>query len=304
MRLTQGNLPPKEERGFFVGNFSFKSRSSPSNAQFESTGEITPLTQKVTLAVWLTWRQAAVVRGTRRDWDAMANGNGVVPHQDVFDHEPHDSLALSDTKRLRSTAQAGEERCEGLRQAQECCPIVGLISNRLKLGTERLFTLAQCRHALTQLLDRQETFLVGVEKSFDALANMRQFPLQTLFTFFGRIGQARCYQPAIKFLLYQSRVFQQSDHLGPDDLIEEILSDEAAVVANRTAQFSPAIGANTLVVVDLARGCVRRCAREGVAALLTADQPLYDTRLDGATARSYFILLQEFLGTGKALFAY
>src|SRR6202011_1425071 len=97
-------------------------------------GVITPLTQKVTLAVWLTWRQAAVLRGTRRDWDAMANGNGVVPHQDVFDHEPHDSLALSDTKRLRSTAQAGEERCEGLRQAQECCPIVGLISNRLKLG--------------------------------------------------------------------------------------------------------------------------------------------------------------------------
>jgi len=42
MRLTQGNLPPKEERGFFVGNFSFKSRSSPSNAQLQSAGEIIP----------------------------------------------------------------------------------------------------------------------------------------------------------------------------------------------------------------------------------------------------------------------
>src|ERR1700736_4955193 len=90
---------------------------SPSVEGTPQGGPTTPLTQKVTLAVWLTWRQAAVLRGTRRDWDAMANGNGVVPHQDVFDHEPHDSLALSDTKRLRSTAQAGEERCEGLRQA-------------------------------------------------------------------------------------------------------------------------------------------------------------------------------------------
>lgn len=27
----------------------------------------------------------------------MANGNGVFPDQDVFDHEPYDSLALSDT---------------------------------------------------------------------------------------------------------------------------------------------------------------------------------------------------------------
>src|SRR5260370_26914555 len=42
MRLTQANFPPKEERGFFVGNFSFKSRSSPSNAQLESAGEMIP----------------------------------------------------------------------------------------------------------------------------------------------------------------------------------------------------------------------------------------------------------------------
>src|SRR5712664_1794721 len=230
---------------------------------------ITPLTQKVTLAVWPTWRQTAVLWGARWDWDAVANGDGVVPHQNVFDHEPYDSLALCDIKRLSSTAQAGEERRESLRQSQEGCPIVGLVSDRLQLSTKRLFPLAQRRHALAQLLDRQECFLVGIEKSFHAFANMRQFPLQTLLTFLGRIARARGCQPAVKFLLDQGRVFQESDHLGPDDLIEEILSDQAAVVANRTAQFSPAIGANTFVVVDLARGRARRCAREGVAALLT-----------------------------------
>src|SRR5467141_2045321 len=216
---------------------------------------ISPLTQKVTLAVWPTWRRTAVLWGARWDWDAVTNDDGVVPHQDVFDHEPDDSLALRDIKRLSGTAQACEERRESLRQSQEGCPIVGLVSDRLQFSTKGLFTLAQRRHSFAQLLDRQECFLVGVEKSFHAFANMRQLSLQTLFTFLGRIAQARCCQPAVKFLLDQRRIFQQSDHLRPDDLIEEILSDQAAVVANRTAQFSPAIGANTFVVVDLA------CAR-------------------------------------------
>jgi hypothetical protein len=69
--------------------------------------------------------------------------------------------------------QAGKERSEGLRQAQEDCPIVGLVSNCLQLSTEFLFALAQRRHPLAQLLDGHQCLLVGTEKSFDALAHMR-----------------------------------------------------------------------------------------------------------------------------------
>src|SRR5712692_6317650 len=105
-----------------------------------SSGLITPLTQKVTL-VWPTWRRTAILWGARWNWDAVTNGDGVVPHQDIFDQEPYDSLALRDIKRLSHTAQAGEERRESLRQSQEGCPIVGLISDRLQLSTKHLFTL-------------------------------------------------------------------------------------------------------------------------------------------------------------------
>src|ERR1700687_5603075 len=133
---------------------------------------------------------------------------------------------------------------------------------------------------------------------------MREFRLQALFALFGRIRGARRRKPTVKFLLDQCGVFQQSNDFGPDDLIEQILADKAAVVANRTTQFSPAIGTNTFVVVDFACTRLRGCTREGVAALLTADQPLHDTWRDGSTARSYFVLLKEFLGTGEALFAY
>ena len=71
----------------------------------------------------------------------MANGDGVVSDQDVFHYKPHDSLALKNTQCISSTVQAGEERREGLRQAQEDGPIVGLVSDCLQLSTERLFTL-------------------------------------------------------------------------------------------------------------------------------------------------------------------
>jgi len=65
--------------------------------------------------------------------------------------------------------------------------------------------------------------------------------LQALLTLLCRIGGTRGCQPTVKFLLYQRGVFQQPDYLGPDDLIEQILPDQTAVVANRAAEFSPTI---------------------------------------------------------------
>src|SRR5271163_2697014 len=101
-------------------------------------GVITPLTQKV---IWVFWLRAAVLRGTRRDGNAVPNGDGIFPHQNVFNQQPYDSLALSDSKRFSSAAQAGKECCEGLCQAQECSSIVGLVGDCLQLRTECLLAL-------------------------------------------------------------------------------------------------------------------------------------------------------------------
>jgi hypothetical protein len=155
----------------------------------------------------------------------VTNGHGILANQNVFNQESHDFLAFNDTKRFRRAAQASKECCESLCQAQECSAIISLVGNRLQLSTECLLAMTQCRHTFTQLLKRQEFFLISGEKSFDTFANMSQLPLQTLLTFCGWIGSTRCFQPTIKFLAYQSRFFQQADHLSPDDLIEEFLSD-------------------------------------------------------------------------------
>ena len=134
----------------------------------------------------------------------MTNSDGIFADQNLFNQESHDFLTFHHTKGFRSTAQASKECCEGFCQAQECSAIVGLVGDRLQLSTECLLALTQHRHALTQLIDRQEFFLIGVEQSFDTFAHMGQLPLQALLTFSGWIRGARCYQPAIKFLLYQT----------------------------------------------------------------------------------------------------
>jgi hypothetical protein len=66
-------------------------------------------------------------------------------------------MTLSVSAALRKRAK---ECSKGFCQTQECGTIIGLISDRLQLHTGCLLALTQHRHVLTQLFDRQESFLV------------------------------------------------------------------------------------------------------------------------------------------------
>src|ERR1700719_273342 len=109
---------------------------------------------------------------------------------------------------------------------------------------------------------------------------------------------------AIEFLLDQGRGLKQSDNLGPDDLIEQILSYEAFVIAYRTAQLSPAVRTDAFVVMDFSRRGVSRGAGEGITALLAAHQSLHDTWRDRAASRPFFVLVEKVLSSRKALLAH
>ena len=102
-------------------------------------------------------------------------------------------------------------------------------------------------------------------------------------------------------MLNQRRILEQSNDFCPYNLIQKILAYEATVVAHGTAQFSPAVRANALVVVQLARA--RDCGgpRESVPAFLTTNQALHDARCDRPTLRPYLVLLKKFLRLGKTL---
>jgi hypothetical protein len=84
---------------------------------------------------------------------------------------------------------------------QEVGAIIGLVSDRLQFGAQHLFALTQCRYAFAQLLKRQEPFLIGGKKPFEALADSCQFALQALFAMFRRIGGTRRGEASIEFLL-------------------------------------------------------------------------------------------------------
>ena len=83
----------------------------------------------------------------------MADNDGVVADEDVFDDEAYDSLPLRDVKRVGDAAQSAEKRREGLGQAQERGAIGSLVGDRLQLGPQRLFALPQQGHALAQLFE-------------------------------------------------------------------------------------------------------------------------------------------------------
>src|SRR5712692_8346413 len=133
---------------FACGNFSASIASRPSNVMLAATGEITPRTQKVTSTAWSVMGaagscRAAMRRGRQAGGDAVADDDSVIANEDVFDDEAHDSLALNDVERISSAAQTAEERRESLGKAQERGPIASLVSDRLQLGPQRLFTLPQ-----------------------------------------------------------------------------------------------------------------------------------------------------------------
>src|SRR4029077_8394577 len=65
------------------------------------------------------------------------------------------------------------------------------------------------------------------------------------------------------------------------------------------AQFPPSIGANALVVMNFPCAGLRRGSRQGVATLRTTDEPLHHTGGDGTPTRSYLVVVQQLLGTGK-----
>jgi RNA-directed DNA polymerase len=103
-------------------------------------GPITPRTQRQTSSASRTGGRIASCRAAiRRRYqtygDAMADDDAVVADEDVLDDESDDALALDDVKSVRGTAQSGEKRSKRLGQTQEHSPIVGLISDRLQLGT-------------------------------------------------------------------------------------------------------------------------------------------------------------------------
>jgi hypothetical protein len=182
----------------------------------------------------------------------MANDDGVVGHQNLLDQQTDDALALINIKCTGIGAQAREEGGQGLGQTQHGGAVGDLIDDGLQFRSQALLALPQFGHAATQVVQRQEIFLVGGYQPFHVLADPCQFALQPLLAPAGRLGFPAGRQAAIEFGGDQARVFKEAHHLGPDHLVKQVLTDRT-VVTERPVQATVGIGPNAAIVVDFAR---------------------------------------------------
>src|SRR6266581_4862755 len=266
-------------------------------------GVITPRTQKVTSVVSevigaTRRREAASVGRSRWHGDAVADHDRVIADEHLLDDQSHEALPLENVERIGGYAQPNEKCRECLRQAQVGCSLTSLLGDRLQLDAQRLLALAQWRHPLSQVLQRQKILLIGSEHPLDALAHSEQIPLHRLFALLRGIGGTSRVEPTIEFLLNKGRIFEQPNDLGPDDLIQQILPHGSVVTAG-TAEVSPPIRADAAIVMDQARSGPGRRAREGIAAPAAAHQTLHDARLDRPSPCPDLVLVQQFLRTRK-----
>ena len=76
----------------------------------------------------------------------MADGQRVQPDPDFFDDESHDLLALTDIERVRSRAERGPKRGQGIAEAHIAGLVGGRELQRLPLRREGLLLVPERRH--------------------------------------------------------------------------------------------------------------------------------------------------------------
>ena len=277
VQLEDGTLEPRE-------------KGSPQGSV------ITPLTQKRTCATsrrWVTesWR-CVVSRRSSRYGDRMADDDGVVIDENLFDEQSNDTLTLNNVQRLSRRVQSVHERRKCFGQSQICGAIVCLIGYRFKFRLQGLLAPAQLRHSRAQFFEREQRFLISRHQSFHALAGTRQIALHGFRASFVRIGIAGSLEAPLDFRSNETGVFNELEDFVPYQLIEQILA-HGTVIAERTVQVTVRIRSQAAVVVDLACAGARGIAVHRVAALVADDDALQDARLNGATGREAFVVLQS-----------
>ncbi len=88
--------------------------------------------------------------------DRMPEDEGVGPDLHLFENEPDDTLAIGELERVGGLVQFGEKAFQALRQRHVCFGVRQLRLEGGQLGFGGGFPLAQRRHPLPQLLDREQ----------------------------------------------------------------------------------------------------------------------------------------------------
>jgi hypothetical protein len=155
----------------------------------------------------------------------VAQRYGVSVDENLFHQESKDLLAFSHIHRISAQAQLPAKSGQVFGELQVVCLVHRGHLQRLQLGLDGLYLLPQSRHAMAELWKRNETFLISSQQAFGALFQSSLLATQLFLTSAERIGIAGHLLTPRDFRLHQRRIFEQSDDLTPNEVVQIILSD-------------------------------------------------------------------------------
>ena len=204
----------------------------------------------------------------------------VAADQDFADDQPQDALLLVEGQLVEAVVEAPEEAFERVGEFEVGLGVVELGVERVELGLERGLALAQCGHPGAELGERDQLFLVGLDQPLDRAGGAGEVALERFAAPSGGVLGPQRGQPTVDLRLDERGVLEQLSDLVPDESVELVGADRAAV-ADAPADVAVVVRADAPVVVD---PLVRRAGRgsvAGVAALAADEDALQQRRLLG-----------------------
>jgi hypothetical protein len=112
----------------------------------------------------------------------VADGDLVVvsADQDFADNEAQDALLFVEGEPVETVAEAGEETLERVGELEVGLGVVQFGVERVELGLDGALALAQGRHSVAQLIERDELFLVGLDQPLDRAVRAGEVALERL----------------------------------------------------------------------------------------------------------------------------
>src|ERR1700738_2938946 len=95
--------------------------------------------------------------------NGVPDDNSVVADQDLLDQQSDHALTLDYVESFGGRAQTGEKRGQRFRETQIGGVVRRLVCERFHLGAGPVRAPTQLGHAVAQLVERKQVFLVGSE---------------------------------------------------------------------------------------------------------------------------------------------
>ncbi len=133
--------------------------------------------------------------------------------------------------------------------AASCSSVLKFDVEAVKLGLEGVLACAQDGHPGTELLERDELFLVGLDQPLDRGAGAGEVALDRVATVGGGVLGPRGTEAAADLRANELGLLEQSADLRPDERFDLISTDGVAVAAFAVG-VAPAVLAEAAVVAD------------------------------------------------------